>query len=169
MHGELRMSFRRVNEKYFNNRLAEGDYTFSWKKLSGTYASVEYTKEKSRIRVNPVIKDDEELLDYVMLHEILHTIRGFRRIRTHRGKFNDRMKELLGEDEFRRLEEKLDSMNIRQRTFGRRYVYKCPKCGQKIVRKKKVKDTSCSLCDKRYNPKYRLELVEGYYTLEHFI
>jgi predicted SprT family Zn-dependent metalloprotease len=162
---ELTASFRCVNERFFNGGLDENAYSFSWKHLSGRYAVVEYSKEKSRIIINTKLQNNAELLDYVILHELLHTFRGFRSVRTHRGKFNNRLKEFLGESEFKRLEEELDALDIAKRRFRRRYVYECPNCGERIIRKKKVGGTSCAKCDSEYNPEYMLVLVEGYYIL----
>ena len=158
----LRGSFSRVNEKFFSRELDESAYSLSWSRLAGKYGSVRYSKDGASIVVHSVLLDDVELLDYVVLHELLHTTRGFRGVRKHRGRFNEKMRELLGVGEFKRLEERLKAVDIKQRNFRRRYLYSCQGCGRTITRKKRAGNISCAKCDSRYNPKYRLKLVEAY-------
>jgi len=68
-HPVLEQSFKRVNEKYFNGfidkpNLKWGNHSFS--KL-GTY---EYGS--NTVTISRVFEEDEELLDYIMYHELLH-------------------------------------------------------------------------------------------------
>jgi hypothetical protein len=65
----LEKSFDRVNEKYFGNYLEKtnllwGEHSFS--KLG------HYHYASNTITISKVLADDEELLDYVMYHEMLH-------------------------------------------------------------------------------------------------
>jgi len=159
---ELKASFNRVNEKYFNSKLKESGYTFKWEDLSGTYGRVTYSWGRAHIKVHEKLKGDRKLSDYVMLHELLHTVRGFRGLRRHRGKFNRKMHELLGEGGFKRREKRLHKVDIKKRVFRKRYVYECPGCGKHITRKKRIKNSSCAACDSKYNPSYRLVLKEDY-------
>jgi predicted SprT family Zn-dependent metalloprotease len=42
----------------------------------------------------------------------------------------------------------------------RRYIYACPACGKRIERRRRLKASSCASCDRKYNPRYALHLVE---------
>jgi predicted SprT family Zn-dependent metalloprotease len=42
----------------------------------------------------------------------------------------------------------------------RRYVYACPACGRRTERRRRLRSASCASCDRAYNPKYELRLVE---------
>ena len=43
-----------------------------------------------------------------------------------------------------------------------RYLYECPHCGKKYPRTRKYSHAvSCSSCDKRYNPHFRLQLSQA--------
>jgi hypothetical protein len=43
-----------------------------------------------------------------------------------------------------------------------RYLYECPHCGQQYPRTRKYSHAvSCSSCDKRYNPHFRLQLAQA--------
>jgi len=159
---DLKSSFNRVNEKYFNSKLRESGYSVKWGDLSGTFGRVTCSWGRAHIKVHEKLKGDLELADYVMLHEVLHTVRGFRGVRRHSGKFNRKMIELLGVEEFKRLEKRLHGVDIKKRVFRKRYVYECPGCGKQITRKKRIKNSSCAACDSRYNPSYRLVLKEDY-------
>lgn len=43
----------------------------------------------------------------------------------------------------------------------RKYVYACPACNRKFERKRKLRTASCGSCDKRYNPRFALNLVSS--------
>jgi len=161
----LQESFKRVNERFFQGTLRESAYQLEWRELSGTYGRVVYRRDSALILVHARLRDDAELSDYVMLHELLHTVPGFRGLRGHRGKFNGRLRELLGAGEFLRLEGRLRAVDIKKRVFRRRFVYECPSCGTRITRKKRVKYASCARCDSEYNPKYMLKLTDIYSAL----
>ncbi|MFH1788888.1 MAG: hypothetical protein ABH834_05875 [Candidatus Altiarchaeota archaeon] len=158
----LKQSFRRVNEKYLESGLKEEEYSLKWKNLSGQYGRVSHAKNHATITIHEKLAQDAQLTDYVMLHELLHTVKGFRWVRRHRGKFNQRMRELLGASEYRRLEARLRGVDIRKRVFKKRYVYECPTCRQKITRKRRIKNCSCATCDSKYNPSHKLRLIEAY-------
>jgi DNA-directed RNA polymerase subunit RPC12/RpoP len=158
----LAESFRRVNEKFFGGALEEASYAFDWKELSGQYGTVKHSRQNATVLLHSKLKGDAELSDYVMLHELLHTVQGFRSLRRHRGKFNRRLAELLGGDEFKRLERRLRAVDIKKRVFHKRFVYECPECGTQVTRKKTVRYASCARCDSEYNPKFRLKLVGIY-------
>ncbi len=41
-----------------------------------------------------------------------------------------------------------------------RFLYECPGCGQRVPRRTRLQGASCGRCDKRYNPNYRLKLID---------
>ncbi|BDI32668.1 hypothetical protein CCAX7_47190 [Capsulimonas corticalis] len=40
-----------------------------------------------------------------------------------------------------------------------RYVYGCPVCGRRVHRNRRIRQASCGVCDKNYNPKFALKLL----------
>ena len=66
---ELKQCFNRVNEEYFNGMIDIPNLV--WSKMSlqklGSYDFMTNT-----ISISPILKDDQELLDYVIYHELLH-------------------------------------------------------------------------------------------------
>ncbi|MBU1198569.1 MAG: hypothetical protein KKF46_02610 [Nanoarchaeota archaeon] len=108
----LEESFERVNEKYFNGfidkpNLKWGSITFS--KL-GTY---EYGA--NTVTISKVLEEDQELLDYVMYHELLHKKHKFYskngRSYHHTSKFRKKEKEFDNPD----IEEKLKRFLTKKR------------------------------------------------------
>lgn len=156
----LKESFRRINIKHFNQKLDNEKYSLNWNDLTGQYGHVHHTLGHATITLHEKLAQETELTDYVLLHELLHTVKGFRWSRRHRGKFNQRMRELLGSSEYKRLEARLRGVDIRKRVFRKRYVYECVTCRQKITRKRRVKNSSCAKCDSKYNPEHRLKLIK---------
>lgn len=65
----LENSFTRVNEKYFSNIIEKPNMRFGSRSFS-KLGSYEYATDT--ITISSVLKDDFELLDYVMYHEMLH-------------------------------------------------------------------------------------------------
>jgi predicted SprT family Zn-dependent metalloprotease len=46
-----------------------------------------------------------------------------------------------------------------RRRKRRRYVYACPRCGQRVVRYRRLRSASCGVCDKSFNPVFLLRPV----------
>ncbi len=69
INSELRESFDRVNESYFDNLMDYPNLTWGQYALSklGSYDFMSNT-----ISISTVLREDAELLDYVMYHEMLH-------------------------------------------------------------------------------------------------
>lgn len=65
----LESSFIRINEKYFSNLLEKPNLRFG-KKSFAKLGSYEYASDT--ITISSALKDDYELIDYVMYHELLH-------------------------------------------------------------------------------------------------
>lgn len=64
----LEESFNRVNDRYFMNVMDRPNIVFS----SGRKTLGSYSYATDTIRISIILKDDVELLDYVMYHELLH-------------------------------------------------------------------------------------------------
>jgi len=66
----LEISFNRVNEKYFNGLIEKPNLV--WGTESTTQLG-SYTYQLNKITISSILKDTpEELLDYIMHHEMLH-------------------------------------------------------------------------------------------------
>ena len=64
-------------------------------------------------------------------------------------------------EDLRRLlhEESLRREHIRRERRPIRYLYECPSCGKQYPRARRYSHSvSCSNCDKKYNPNYKLQL-----------
>ena len=93
----LQESFNRVNEKYFSNWLEPANLVWgghSFTKL-GTYTYADNT-----ITISKALADSQELLDYVMYHEMLH--------KKHKYKTSDGGRSHHHTAEFRREEARFD-------------------------------------------------------------
>jgi hypothetical protein len=97
----LEASFKRVNEKYFNGMLAQPNLV--WGRFSTSLLGT-YTYGTDTIMVSSVMENDDNLLDYIMHHEMLHKKHKFNHSssRTHshtkafrldEGKFEDKSAE----------------------------------------------------------------------------
>lgn len=64
----LEQSFNKVNEKYFYGLIEKPNLV--WANSSTKLGSYEYGTDT--ITISRILKDDEEILDYVMYHEMLH-------------------------------------------------------------------------------------------------
>ncbi len=66
---ELKQCFNRVNEEYFNGMIDTPNLV--WSKISyqklGSYDFMTNT-----ISISPILEQDQDLVDYVMYHELLH-------------------------------------------------------------------------------------------------
>lgn len=111
----LDKSFKRVNEKYFNGfinqpNLKWGGHSFS--KL-GTY---EYGS--NTVTVSKLFEEDEELLDYIMYHELLHKKHKFHtknnRSYHHTSKFRKKEKEFDNPEVEKKLEQFLKKKRIKR-------------------------------------------------------
>lgn len=88
----LEESFNRVNEEYFNGLMEMPSLVFG-KKSKTNFATYDY--QTDTIRFTTLLEKDEEALDYVMYHELLHKKLKF---------YNKNGKNFHHTAEFRRLE-----------------------------------------------------------------
>lgn len=107
-------------------------------------------------------------IEVTVAHELIHLadrVHGTPRRHRHHGYDSIAADEAAitgyGLEELRSLlheeSERLEQLRRERRPI--RYLYECPNCGKKYPRTRKYSQpVSCSSCDKRYNPHYRLLL-----------
>lgn len=107
-------------------------------------------------------------IEVTVAHELIHLadrVKGVPRRHRHHGYDSIAADEaaITGYDveELRQLlhEESLRRERLRRERRPIRYLYECPNCGKEYPRTRRYSHAvSCSNCDKRYNPQYRLLL-----------
>jgi predicted SprT family Zn-dependent metalloprotease len=105
-------------------------------------------------------------IEVTMAHELIHLadrVKGTPRRHRHHGYDSIAADEAAvtgyGLDELRRLlhEESARREHLRRARRPIRYLYQCPGCGKEYPRARRYSQAvSCSSCDSRYNPQYRL-------------
>jgi predicted metal-dependent hydrolase len=96
-------SFERVNDKYFYGMIEKPN--LSWGSLSHTKLG-SYDYGTDMIKISQILKEDDNLLDYVMYHEILHK----------KLKFNDKNgKSYHHTSEFRRMEKEYEDKDAEKK------------------------------------------------------
>jgi predicted metal-dependent hydrolase len=108
----LEQSFNRVNEKYFNGFIDKPNLRWGSASFS-KLGSYEYGA--NTVIISSIFKDDEELLDYIMYHELLHKKHKFHtkdgRSYHHTKHFRSKEKEFDNP----RIEEKLKKFLAKKR------------------------------------------------------
>ena len=101
---DLLESFTRINKEYFENELTTPNLEWGTNSINklGHY---DYTT--NTILISVVLKEQQDLLDYVMFHEALHKKLGFKQ--TGKGRFIHHSKE------FKEEEKKYKTKNIEQK------------------------------------------------------
>lgn len=106
---ELKKSFERVNKKYFGGFMEMPSLKWSG---NSVYKLGSYTYAEDTIRISNVLKGNEEFLDYVMYHELLHKKHKFYhkngKTKSHTKKFR-KDEAAFGENIEERLKEFLKS------------------------------------------------------------
>jgi hypothetical protein len=107
-------------------------------------------------------------LEVTVAHELIHLadrVKGTPRKHRHHGYDSIAADEAAitgyGQEELRDLLREESARRELQRRERRpiRYLYACPSCGKKYPRTRKYSQSvSCSMCDKHYNPRFRLLL-----------
>jgi predicted metal-dependent hydrolase len=116
----LENSFNRVNEKYFSGTIEKPNLRFGSRSFS-KLGSYEYATDT--IMLSSVLKDDFELLDYVMYHEMLHKRHKFSskngRNYHHTSDFREKEKQFINAD---LMERRLKRLRLKEfipfRRFG---------------------------------------------------
>ena len=90
---ELLESFNRMNKEYFREEINTPNLTWGTQSLQklGHY---EYTTDT--IVISTILKEEQELLDYVMFHEMLHKKIGYKK--TGKGRYMHHSKEFKEEE-----------------------------------------------------------------------
>ena len=103
----LEESFNRVNEKYFFGLIEKPN--LMWHNSVRRLGSYEYGTDT--ISISKILNNDEDLLDYVMYHEVLHKKNKFHnkngRIRHHTREFRQKEKEF---DNSKEMEERIKNL-----------------------------------------------------------
>jgi hypothetical protein len=107
-------------------------------------------------------------IEVTMAHELIHLadrVKGTPRRHRHHGYDSIAADEAAvtgyGLEELRRLlhEESARRERLRRARRPIRYLYQCPHCGKEYPRARRYSQSvSCSACDSRYNPRYKLML-----------
>jgi hypothetical protein len=116
----LENSFNRVNEKYFSSTIEKPNLKFGSRSFS-KLGSYEYATDT--ITLSSALKDDFELLDYVMYHEMLHKRHKFSskngRNYHHTSDFREKEKQFINAD---LMERRLKRLRLKEfipfRRFG---------------------------------------------------
>lgn len=101
---QLLDSFNRINKEYFNEEINTPNLVWGARALNklGHY---EYST--NTILISSILKDEQELLDYVMFHEMIHKKLGFKKTQT--GRYIHHSKQFKDE------EAKFKTKNIEQK------------------------------------------------------
>ncbi|MBV9227917.1 MAG: hypothetical protein JOZ18_01295 [Chloroflexi bacterium] len=136
------------------------------RKASG---STEQTAHRHLIFIEPDMQPKS--IEVTIAHELIHLadrVNGNPRRHRHHGYDSiaadeaaitgyglEELRALLHEESARR-----DQMRRERRPI--RYLYECPNCGKKYPRTRKYSQSvSCSSCDKSYNPRFKLRMLQA--------
>ena len=140
----LREEFDRLNAEHFGGKLTLPIIEFSLRKSFGGY----YQKREHRIvlswQANQEYGWDETVNTF--RHEIAHIVHLH-----HRREFWELAHRLGVTRKYAR--------HPLYPKANKRLVYECPGCRRLIYRQRRLVNSSCARCDKRYNPDFRFQLV----------
>lgn len=109
---DLNQSFERVNKEYFNGRMEKPVLTWSSRRAKCTLGR--YDPERDIVSISRVLdsrKVPEELLDFIMYHELLHKKHGVKlkgnRRRVHTAEFKKDEKKFRNYEKMKELMEKV--------------------------------------------------------------
>ena len=109
---DLNKSFERVNKKYFNNTMRKPVLTWSVRRAKRTLGR--YDPERDTVFVSRILDSphaSEELLDFIMYHELLHKKHGIRkegkRMRVHTPEFKRDEKKFSNYEKMKKIMENL--------------------------------------------------------------
>jgi predicted SprT family Zn-dependent metalloprotease len=143
----LAVEFNDLNQKHFKSKLKPPIIEFSTRKSYGGY----YQKTRHRIVLSWqafVEHGLDETLN-TFRHEVAHIVHQH-----HRKEFWD----LASQLGVTRKYAAAPLAPVRRRS--RWYTYQCPSCKSSVQRRRRLKvNSSCSKCDTKYNPDYRLVLI----------
>lgn len=140
----LREEFTRLNAVHFAGALSMPRVDFSVRKTFGGY----YQKREHRIVLSWQAYQEygwDETVN-TFRHEVAHIIHLH-----HRAEFWELARKLGVTRKYAR-----HPLRPRARKL---LTYECPGCRRRIQRQRRVNDSSCARCDKRYNPAFRFRLI----------
>ena len=140
---ELRREFACLNDAHFGGRLTVPEIVVSTRKTFGGY----YQPKSHRIVVSWQAYREHGMAETLntFRHEVAHIVHPH-----HRPEFWS-LASALG------VTRRYASAPLVIRPP--KYLYVCPACGKQIARKRRLKLASCAVCDPRFNPRYKLQLV----------
>jgi len=142
----LNREFDRLNHEHFDGALVRPEILFSTRKTYGGY----FRPSSNRIVLSWQAYQEhgwDETIN-TFRHEVAHIVH-----RNHSKAFWDLAKQLG-------VTRKYAANPIKKSGNAKRYVYVCPNCAQRVVRARRLRPTSCGLCDKKFNPQFLLKLVK---------
>ncbi|MBS3123588.1 hypothetical protein J4437_03045 [Candidatus Woesearchaeota archaeon] len=116
----LEESFIRVNWRFFNNSLEQPNLQWG---LAAFHKLASYNFHEDAVTVSSIFKDcKEDVLDYLMYHELLHKELQFKhkngRSAFHTKEFREREKQFLG---FESIDREIKSVIVREKNRNRKF------------------------------------------------
>lgn len=144
LHETLRAEFERLNQAHFAQRLTQPGIIVSTRKTFGGY----YQPSRHRIVVS---------WQAYLEHGLLETMNTFRHEVAH----------IVHPNHSKAFWELANRLGCIQRHASKplkpcttfKYVYECPNCNCRLLRRRRLRKASCGACDKKYNPQYALRLI----------
>ncbi len=142
----LNIEFDHLNSVHFSGRLARPKIEFSVRKSFGGY----YQKRAHRIVLSWQAFEEHGLDETLntFRHEVAHIVHLH-----HRREF--------WELAFRLGVTQKYAKNPLKPRFRRVLIYECPSCRNQVRRLRQIRNHSCARCDKKFNPAFKLRLVEA--------
>lgn len=144
---ELHREFDRLNAAHFDGRLTRPEVVLSSRKTYGGY----YQPARHRIVLSWQAYQEhggEETLN-TFRHEVAHIVQP-----NHARAFWA-LAERLGCTRRHAL-----APLVPRKTALCTYIYECPRCGRRLLRRRRLRKASCGACDKTYNPAFALRLIK---------
>lgn len=144
LHEALCAEFARLNQVHFTDRLSLPEIVVSTRKTYGGY----YQPAKHRIVVSWQAYVEHGLPETLntFRHEVAHIVHP-----NHSRAFWQ-LAALLG------VTRRYASKPLKPCTTSK-YIYECPNCKSHLLRRRRLRNASCGVCDKKYNPRYALRLI----------